>query len=44
MRDRAYALTRAVVIAALVVLAIASGFTAGGSLSNQRSVVHAWGP
>lgn len=44
MTDRAYALSRAVVAAILVALAVASGFTAGAGLSEQSQVVYAWGP
>lgn len=44
MRDKAYALTRLVVLAALVGLAVASGFTAGGGMSGRTAAVHAWGP
>jgi hypothetical protein len=44
MRDRIYPLARAVVAAVLVALAVASGFTAGAGLSQQRDVVYAWGP
>ena len=42
---RAYALARAVVVAALAALAIASGFTAGVFVpADQTPTVYTWGP